>query len=445
MDRRTRDLYVERATANIGRSGMLWWLVALALAGVVAFGIYSYAYQVQNGHAVTGTNRTVFWGIYIANFVFFIGISYGGAIISAVLRLMGAKWRAPITRIAEATAVVTLGVGATSVLVDVARPDRMFNLIRYAQPGSPITWDWIAITTYLIGTLIFFYLPLIADLGTYRRSLPPDSLRARLYGLVSLRWHGTPAQERWLLRAMLIMAVLIIPLAVSVHSVLAWLFAMTAREGWFSTAFGPMFVIAAMLSGTAMVIVSIAALRNAHRLEQFITTRHFRYLSYLLIVLTAAYLYFMVAEYLTEGYAQRGDAGAILRALFVGAYAPIFWSIVLGGLLLPIALVVFSGRYFIARASLASLLVIAAMWVKRYLIVVTPGMAAATSPFALYRPTWVELGITAGSLAAIPLGLMVIFRFVPVMSVHELDEVEGAGEQVEAPRGLAPAYGGGDD
>jgi molybdopterin-containing oxidoreductase family membrane subunit len=443
MDMRTHDRYVERATANIGRGGLWWWVTALALAACVGFGVYSYAYQVRVGHSATGTNHTIFWGIYIANFVFFIGISYGGAIISAILRLMGAKWRAPITRIAEGTAVVTLAVGAISVIVDVARPDRLLNLVIYAQPGSPITWDWIAINTYLVGTLIFFYLPLIPDLGKYRETLPAGSLRARIYGAIALRWQGTPAQERWLLRAMAIMAVLIIPLAVSVHSVLAWLFAMTVREGWHSTIFGPMFVIAAMLSGTAMVIVAIAALRKAHGLEEFITAKHFRYLSYLLIVLAAAYIYFMVAEYLTEGYTQTGDSGVVLRSLFIGSFAPAFWAIVLGGLVLPIALVLFSGRLFIARASVASLLVIAAMWLKRYLIVLLPGMTATVSPFSLYRPTWVELGITLGSVAAIPLGLMVMFRLFPVMSVHEMEEVEGAVEPAPV-RGAIPAYGDGE-
>lgn len=443
MDTRTHDRYVERATANIGRGGPWWWLIALVLAACVGFGVYSYAYQVRVGHSATGTNHTIFWGIYIANFVFFIGISYGGAIISAILRLMGAKWRAPITRIAEGTAVVTLAVGAISVIVDVARPDRLLNLVIYAQPGSPITWDWIAINTYLVGTLIFFYLPLIPDVGKYRETIPASSLRAKIYGALALRWQGTPVQERWLVRAMAIMAVLIIPLAVSVHSVLAWLFAMTVREGWHSTIFGPMFVIAAMLSGTAMVIVAVAALRKAHGLEEFITAKHFRYLSYLLIVLSAAYLYFMVAEYLTEGYTQTGDSGVVLRSLFIGSFAPAFWAIVLGGLVVPVALVLFSGRLFIARASAASLLVIAAMWLKRYLIVLLPGMTAPVSPFTLYRPTWVELGITLGSVAAIPLGLMVMFRLFPVMSVHEMEEVEcDAGP---APvRGAISAYGEGE-
>ncbi len=450
MDDRTQRLYLERATANIGRTGPLWWIVATVLAIIVGAGVYAYAYQVQHGHAVTGTNHTIFWGLYIANFVFFIGISYGGAITSAILRLTGAKWRAPITRIAEATAVVTLAVGALSVLIDVARPDRMLNLLVYAQPGSPITWDWIAINTYLVGTLIFFYLPLIPDLGKFRDKLPERGLRRKLYAFFALRWEGTTAQERWLLRAIGIMAVLIIPLAISVHSVLAWLFAMTVREGWHSTIFGPQFVMAAMLSGVGMVILVIAAARKIYHLEPFITRRHFRLLSYLLIALGAGYLYFMVAEYLTEGYTQIGDSGAVLRALFIGTYAPIFWTVVFAGLVFPLVLVALPGRWLIGRAATASLLVVLAMWVKRYLIILIPGIAEPISPFALYKPSWVELTITAGAVAAIPLGLMVLFALVPVMSIHELEEVEGTPATETAarprPRGAAVAFGdGGDD
>ena len=445
MERRLYERYVERATANVGRGGATWWTIAAVLAVLVALGVYAYAYQVQNGHGVTGVNHTVFWGLYIVNFVFFIGISYGGAITSAILRLTGAKWRAPITRIAEGTAVVTLAVGAVSVIVDVARPDRILNLVLRAQPGSPITWDWIAINPYLAGTVTFFALPLIPALGQDRDPLPAGSMRARIYGALALRWQGTPAQERWLLRAIGIMAVLIIPLAVSVHSVLAWLFAVTVRDSWHSTIFAPYFVVAAMLSGVATVILTIALLRKAHGLEEFITAKHFRYLSYMLIALAAAYLYFVIAEDLTEGYTQVGSSGELLLALFTGPYAPVFWSSVVGGLVLPIVLVALPGRTLAIRASIASLLVVGAMWLKRYLIVVAPGIPTSASLFAEYRPTWVELAITVGSFAAIPLGLMVLFRFFPVMSIHELEEVEELTPQPERHGAALPVFGGGDD
>ncbi len=445
MEARKHDRYVQQAMANIGKVGLRWWLIATVLAACVAAGIYAYIYQVQNGHSVTGVSHTIFWGFYIVNFVFFIGISYGGAITSAILRLTNAKWRAPITRIAEGTAVVTLAVGAVSVIVDVARPDRLLNLFLYAQPGSPITWDWIAINTYLVGSVIFFYLPLIPDLALCRDTYPnAGGLRGWAYRVLSLGWRGSPDQERALLRGIGIMAVLIIPLAITVHSVLAWLFAVTVREGWHTTIFAPLFVLGAMLSGVATVILVIAAFRKAYGLQEFIAERHFRYLSYLLLAFDAGYIYFMASEYITEGYVQAVVPGAMLQSLFIGTFAPVFWTFALGGLVLPLVLVALPGRHVMARACVASALIVGGMWLKRFLIVLLPGSSGALLPWELYQPSWVELAITTASLAAIPLGLMILFFFFPVMSVHEMDEVEGATEPARP--ALTPAFaGGGDD
>ena len=446
-------LYVERAMANVGKTSRAWWSVAIVLAVFVVAALYAYAYQVQNGHGVTGVSHTLFWGFYIVNFVFFIGISYGGAIISAILRLTGAKWRAPITRIAEGTAVVTLAVGAASVLIDVGRPDRMLNLFLYAQVGSPITWDWIAINTYLVGTLIFFSLALIPDLAVCRDSFGPAArgLRGWTYRVLSFGWQGTPEQERALLGGLKIVAILIIPLAVTVHSVLAWLFAVTVREGWHSTIFAPLFVLGAMLSGVATVVLVIAGCRKAYRLQDFITEKHFRYLSYVLLALDAAYVYFVVSEYLTEGYVQDQAAAGVLGSLLIGGYAPAFWLFAVGGLLVPLVLVALPGRGVVTRACVASVLVVAGMWLKRFLIVLLPGAAEGLLPWELYRPTWVELTITVGSFAAIPLGLMALFFFFPVMSIHEMEEVEGTTEAEAVPEPapahvpLLPAFAGGGD
>ncbi len=440
MDRRTHARYVERAMWPIGRGDRKFWISVAILSALVAAGVYAWIYQVQRGLWVTGLNQKVSWGFYIINCVFFIGISYGGAMTSAILRLTNAKWRAPLTRIAEATAVAALLVGAVYPLIDLGRPDRVLNLLQYAQVGSPVVWDFVAISTYLVASLVFLYLPLIPDLATTRDSLGHSRLR-RVYEMLALGWRGTPGQERSLQRGIGIMAVLIIPLAVSVHSVLAWLFAVTVRNGWHSTIFAPYFVLAAMLSGVAAVILVVAAFRRIYGLGEFITARHFRYLSYLLVALGVGYLYFMVSEYLTEGYVLAEGTAPILESIFVGTYAPAFWSFTLGGLILPLILAALPGRRMILRACTASTLIVAGMWLKRFLIVV-PGMAEPIMPWdwGRYAPTWVEILITIGSAAAIPLMLIIFFRFFPVMSVHEMEEIEGAPE----PRGtvLIPAYGG---
>jgi molybdopterin-containing oxidoreductase family membrane subunit len=362
---------------------------------------------------------------------------------SAILRLTNAKWRAPLTRIAEATAVAALFVGAVYPIIDLGRPDRIIYLLQFPQVGSPVVWDLVAISTYMVASLVFLYLPLIPDLATTRDSLRPSLLR-RIYGVLALGWRGLPGQERALRRGIGIMAVLIIPLAISVHSVLAWLFAVTVRGGWHSTIFAPLFVLAAMLSGVAAVIIVVAVFRKVYGLQQFITAKHFRYLSYLLIALGMGYLYFMVSEYLTEAYVSDESTAPVLEAIFTGSYAPAFWSFTLLGLVFPLVLAALPGRLTIARACIASALVIGGMWLKRFLIVV-PGMAEPIMPWdwGRYAPTWVEITITIGSAAAIPLILIVFFRFFPVMSVHEMEEVEGA---VQHGGDLVPAYGGdGDD
>ncbi len=435
MDRRTHDRYVERAMWPIGRGDRFFWIAVVVLGAIVAAGIYAWIYQIQRGLWVTGLNQKVSWGFYIINCVFFIGMSYGGAMTSAILRLTNAKWRAPLTRLAEATAVAALLVGAIYPIIDMGRPDRFLNILFFGQAGSPVVWDVVAIGTYMIASLVFLYLPLIPDLATTRDSLHHSKL-SRIYRILALGWKGTPGQERSLARGIGIMAVLIIPLAVSVHSVLAWLFAVTARGGWHSTIFAPLFVLAAMLSGVAAVILVIAAFRKVYGLQEFITARHFRYLSYLMIALGAGYLYFMVSEYLTEGYLAEESTAPLLEQIFIGTYAPAFWGFTIVGLIVPLILAAIPGRFTIARACSASLLVIGGMWLKRFLIVV-PGMAEPIMPWdwGRYAPSWVEVTITLGSAAAIPLILIIFFRFFPVMSVHEMEEIEGAPE----PRGVVLA------
>jgi molybdopterin-containing oxidoreductase family membrane subunit len=160
----------EAASRPMVGAGKTWWLIAAALGAIVLWGAVAYAYQVIEGLGVTGLSQRVTWGFYIANLVFFIGISYGGALTSAILRLTGAPWRAPLTRMAEATAVAALLVGAAFPLIDLGRPDRFLNVILHGQVGSPVVWDVVAISTYLAASLIFLLLPLIPDAAACRDS-----------------------------------------------------------------------------------------------------------------------------------------------------------------------------------------------------------------------------------------------------------------------------------
>ena len=203
-------------------SRTLWVVVAMLLA-VIAFGGFQWAHQLREGLIVAGMNQPVYWGLYLTNYVFFIGISHAGTLISAILRLTDAEWRRPITRAAEAITVFALLMGTSNVLWHLGRPELIYIPMLHPQPLSPLIWDVACISVYLMGSITYLYLPLIPDLALLRDRSP----RLRwLYRWLSLGWQGTPKQHKLLERAIGFMAVAIIPIAVSVHTVVSWVFAM---------------------------------------------------------------------------------------------------------------------------------------------------------------------------------------------------------------------------
>lgn len=434
---------------------MLFWPILVFLGIIVLGGAVAFLEQLHYGLGVTGLNQRVSWGFYIADMVFFIGLSYGGAVTSAILRLTNAPWRAPMVRMAEAMALVTLLIGSLFPIIDLGRPDRMLNLVIHGQIGSPVLWDVVAVNTYMAATIVFLFLPLIPDLAFCRDHVGPAAgrLRSLLYDRLSLGWQGTKREKNILERNMTVVAVVIIPLAVSVHSVLAWLFGMTVRPGWNSTIYAPYFVVGALYSGVAAVILVVAAFRKAYRLEDYLKDQHFKYLANMLLALAMGYAYFMFAEMLTEGYKMEGFAegqgpGALLEETLLGRYAPLFWGFVFGGLVIPITLLALPRTRTVNWIVVASALVVAAMWLKRFLIVV-PAMATPMMPtnFGVYWPSRVEIAITLAAAAAVPLLLMLFFRLFPVLSIYEMEELEEAEhaatpESPESTRDTSPLESG---
>src|SRR5690242_15754171 len=249
-----RDLLAALGPAT--RTQKVWFIV---LAAVCAWGLIAFIHQLRIGLAATAMGNYFSWGVYIINFVFFIGISHAGTLVSAILRVTGAEWRRPITRMAEGITVFALMIGAPMIIVDMGRPDRLLNVIIHGRLQSPILWDVCSVTTYLSGSLMYLYLPMIPDLAVLRDH--PGNFapwRRWLYRKLSIGWTGTPDQWRRLERAISVMAVVIIPVAISVHTVVSWIFGMTLRAGWHSTIFGPYFVVGAIFSGIAALITAMA-------------------------------------------------------------------------------------------------------------------------------------------------------------------------------------------
>ena len=286
---------VLRPLSSTGRGWYAWVGFLLVL---IAWGLYGYSVQLRHGLVETGMRDQVIWGFYITNFVFFIGISHAGTLISAILRVTGAEWRRPVTRMAECITVVALMIGGLMPILDLGRPDRIPNLLLHGRFQSPIIWDFLSIGTYFTGSLIYLYLPLIPDFALIRDRLGPSAsrLRRKVSTLLALGWTGTQEQRRRHQKALGIMMILIIPIAVSVHTVVSFIFSMTMRAGWNSTVFGPYFVVGAIFSGVAGIITVMFIFRRVDHLEEYITEKHFRYLGLLLLAMAVIYMYFTLAR-----------------------------------------------------------------------------------------------------------------------------------------------------
>ncbi len=399
------------------------------LVAVLGLAVYAYATQLDRGLAVTGMARTgdkIPWGFYVTNFVFFIGISHAGTLISAILRASHAGWRTSITRMAEFITVVALMVGALLPIVDLGRPDRILNVVRYGRFQSAVMWDLFAITTYLAGSLLYLYLPLIPDLAMCRDRLAGSvgKLRQAFYERLSLGWTGAPEQRRQLRSSITLMMIVIIPVAVSVHTVVSWIFGMTMRTGWNTAVFGIYFVAGAIFSGIAMLIVVMATLRRVYRLEAYITSRQFINLGYLMAVMGGIMAYFNLSELLTIGYKLEGNEPLYLAQIFTGSFAPLYWTYVIVGLIGPAVVVLVRALRRPPVIVAAAVAVVIAMWLERYIIVVA-SLRVPQMPYpglARYMPTWVELAITAGMFALFALIITVFTKLFPVVSVWEIRE-----------------------
>lgn len=419
------DELVSDLLRPVTRTSRAYWAVVTGLGLIVAVGAFAYLQQLRSGLQVTAMRNQVSWGIYIASFVFFIGISHVGALMSAILRLSGAEWRRPVTRMAEAVTVCSLFVGAAMPIIDLGRPDRLLNVLLYGRLQSAILWDFLSIFSYLIGSILFLYLFLIPDLAIMRDRLSSiGPWRRRLYRVLSLHWTGSPTQKKRLERSIGIMTLLILPIAISVHTVVSWIFAMTLRVGWNSSIFGPYFVAGALFSGVATVLLAMAIFRRAFRLEKYVTDRHFRNLALILLALDLIYIYFTINEYLVVSYKLESDEAILLGAIYAGSYAGVFWAIQIGGLVIPaFLLAIRRTRTSLAGIVVAAVLINATMWLKRYLIVVS-SLAAPTVPidWGSYFPTWVEWSITAAGFAGFALLFALFAKVFPVVSIWEVRE-----------------------
>jgi Ni/Fe-hydrogenase subunit HybB-like protein len=412
----------------------VWWLLIVALSGLVAlFGIFAYSRQAIEGLVVTGlrdigTMGGATWGLYITFDVYFVGVSFAGITMAALIRLLNLDYLKPVSRMAELLTITALILAVPTILADLGQPLRgLINLPRYARPQSAFFGTFtLVIAGYLFASLIYFYLDGRRDAAICARV--PGRLQ-RFHRLWAAGYRDTPAERERRLRSSFWLAIAIIPLLITAHSTLGFVFGLQAgRPGWFSTLQAPGFVVMAGVSGIGLLIVIAAIMRHVLGETERLNVPVFRFLGLSLMILSLAYVYFWAVEILTETYAAFHHETAIAQARLIGDFAWIFWLSV-ASLVIPIGLLAwqaYTGRWSIPLLILSGLLVQVAAVLKRFLLVVPSQTHGTLLPYdaGSYTPSWVEISVIIGLVG---FGVLLFALFIKVFPIMEVEETTEGG------------------
>ena len=325
-------------------------------------------------------------------------------------------------------------------IVHLGRPWLFYWLIPYPNirgvwPNfrSPLEWDFFAVSTYITASSLYLFLPLIPDIAVARDRT--RGWRHRLYRALSLNWRGTQLQWHRLELAIHLGAAVVIAIAVSVHTIVSWDFAMAIVPSWHSTIYGPYFVIGAIFSGIAALIIVMVALRKVYHLERYLKPKHFDNLGKMLLAMTLLWGYCIVSESITIWYGNLPDEMVTFWSKISGQYAVLFWTMIVCNFVIPFPILAIKKLRTITGTTIASATILIGMWLERFLIVV-PGGATQRLGFNSwhgYVPRWTEISLTVATLAAMTLLYMSFSKIFPIISIWE-----AGGHKVKRPAGAQP-------
>jgi Ni/Fe-hydrogenase subunit HybB-like protein len=416
----------------------------LALTGLGALGLFALlAYSATAGIGVWGNSHPVVWAFAITNFVWWIGIGHAGTFISAVLLLLEQRWRTSINRLAEAMTLFAVVNAGIFPLMHMGRPWFFYWLFPYPstmgvwpQFRSALPWDAVAVSTYLLVSLVFWYLGLIPDLAA-ARDAAPERRRRQIYGVFALGWRGSARHWNHYRVAYGLLAGLATPLVVSVHSIVSMDFAITQLPGWHSPLFPPYFVAGAIYSGFAMVLTLMIPVRRVFRLHDVITAHHLDKIAKVLLATGWMVTYsYAIEAYIAWYSGDRYERFTHLVDRPTGVYAFLFWTTIVCNCLTPQLFWSTRLRRSPVVLWLAAGLIQLGMWGERFVLIVTSQHRDfLPSSWRDYVPTWVEGGILAGTLCLFLFLFLLFLRFVPFIPVGELKELkrELAREREAAP------------
>lgn len=404
-----------------------YFMVFLLFVGVMLWPI-AWGYQIATGMGAAGYRPSVMWGAYIVNFVYWIAIGHSGTFISAILYLFRARFRTPISRATEAMTIFAVMIAAMFPFVHLGRVWIFYWILPYPNQRtiwpdfqSPLIFDLLAVSTYFIVSLLFWYTGLVPDIAIIRDRV--GGLRRKIYGYFSLGWSGTDRQWHHYGMSVLLLAGLATPLVISVHSVVSWDFALAIIPGYHSTIFPPYFVAGAIHQGIAMVLVLLVPLRGLFKVKNIITARTLDLLAQtdLLFALIIGYSY--LVEHFIAGYSGNIFERQQFMFRMVGYYSPVFWTMTVLNAVIPLAFFVPRCRKSPISLFLVGVAVVIGMWLERFIIIIG-SMAQDFLPYqwGFYWPNWVEMCITFGSFCLFFMLFALFAKFLPSIPIVEVKE-----------------------
>ena len=419
------------ASVPLRQDGWRWWWIALApCASLLGWGVCAIVWSFVRGIRVWGNDWPVMWGFPILAYVWWIAIASGGTFISAFFFLVRVEWRTSINRLAETMTLAAAACASIYPILHLGRPYFAYWLFPYPntmtlwpQWKSPLLWDFMALLTYVVASVLFWYLGLLPDLATMR-DRARGQVAQTIYGVAAMGFRGTRPQWRHLKATYGTLAAIMAPLVVSVHSVVGLDFAGGATPGWHSTEYPPFFVFGALWSGLSTVMLLMLGLRHKLQADTLITERHIQAVAKLMLVSSLCMSYAYIMDAFEPFYS--GEATERLQFIdrVTGHYAYIYWGMIALNCAYPLVLCLRRARqnhWVIASVAAAS---IVGMWLERFNIVeLSLRRTNLPSAWGTYAPSFWDWSIFAGTVGLFGTALLLLVRVVPIVSMFEMREL----------------------
>lgn len=404
-----------------------WWIGFIVAALGALLWVVSVSYTFWTGIGAWGLNKTVGWAWDITDFVWWVGIGHAGTLISAVLLLFRQNWRNSINRSAEAMTIFAVICAATYVVAHMGRPwlaywifpiPNQFGSL-WVNFNSPLVWDAFAISTYFTVSLVFWYVGLLPDIATVRDRA--KGLTRRIYSILSFGWNGNVKSWQRFEIVALILSGLATPLVLSVHSIVSMDFATSLIPGWHTTIFPPYFVAGAIFSGFAMVQTLLLIMRKVLNFENYITMFHIESMNKIILVTGSIVGIAYLTELFIAWYSGSEYEMAAFANRIAGPYWWAYWTMMTCNVISPQLFWFKKIRTSIQVSWVLSIVVNIGMWFERFVIIVTSlHRDFLPSSWAMFYPTWVDVGVFVGSIGLFFTLFLLFLRVLPAVAIAEV-------------------------